>query len=1154
MAFSSSPFTSPAGPGRRAEVIAASSPGSHQRPVALSDGDGDDDVVSDSSCSPYFTQPTQVLDRKTLGGKGTSGYKATQPTQIVDRPTLKGTKATQPTQIISRSAMALNARSPNELALGRSDSMSPRSDTSMIAGTIEVPRSSPFKASPAPLRRPHNSILGMLPPGTVYRPPQGTVQKNGRSSGETMHQDVSDVFRTGARLGDTRDISRPPKRKLSVGDSSDELSRTFKYRPRSMSSSSEGSNGADIIRTSFHRQEPAGPATPKLPLSRAAQESLDFERKYDARTQMRARKLREKTGRKFSLYNCAQMLARQKDDMEAAVKALLSHKGSSPPSPALVRSAATHSPSSAPEPRRRRLIRGRNPANAAKSPPQASTPLISLIDSDDDDKASIDSTKNDGDTYLSASDSDEDEVDTNEMSIDQSQDRSKHRSTKQAEAAKAGLVVNRGAKILEYLESCAADQLAADAKISKENAQYFISKRPFTSINQVKAVYHYKTVRKRREKVMLGEDVFDELNQHIKRLNAIDRVVQQCETQGKYIKSKIDSWRMDQVGEIKASGTGTEGGDVLPFPSEPESLKIAMFPYQLYGMNWMWQLYNCGFGGILADDMGTGKTCQVISFLALLLETSKSGLAPNKAGPNLVVVPPSVLDNWQNEFVKFAPDIRFIVYSGRPELRDELALEIMDSVDDYHVILTTFTQMSRTRDAIWMDKIGINTAFFDEGHKLKNPKIKTYTDLIRIRANWKVLITGTPIQNNIMEMISLLNFLSPQLFQRDREVIEELFMQKASLKEVSEGATLLSDRIQRARSILEPFILVRKKEQVSALPPKNRRVIYCDMPGSQKKVYDGLVTKFREAKQQKKMGKRSNDENNPWIQLRKAATHPQLFRRFYDDEKCEKMAKLLMKKVPHKLDQPDVGRMIEELQSYSDFELHLWCRDFECLHGFDCPAGSWYESGKLQKLIELVKEFKQNGDRVLIFSPFRRSLGIIEECLSESRVDYRIMVGETSVADRQVLVDEFQRNEAIPVFLLTTVAGGQGLNLTGANKIIIFDQSDNPQQDIQAENRAHRLGQKKDVDVIRLITKGTIDELIYKACKIKLELASQITGHGENIGISEESDIIAKVTDAIMNGAGGGDTNGDVEGGSSTPSGFYITPPKSEVEGTEYQG
>lgn len=1096
----SSPFTSPMPPGRGS----ASGHGSKKNPIPLDTED--DDAVTDSSLgsSPYFTQPTQIMDRNPLGPKRTG----TQPTQkIIGGRTL--------TSAASKSGAFKNGTRPSQATNlfrgGNSSDSSSQIAKSSPQSKIEVPRSSPFKSSPSKSSPPQarRNILGFQPAGTSFVPPSKLVTKNAT-------------------------VGKNSNQKPTFPDSSDELTRSPKYRVRADpdSSGSDEPDRGDIERTSFQRHAPsvspkkidsrpaATVATAVVAARRRAEAETAFQTQYDSRTQLKARMVRKKVGADFTLKQCAEAIL-AKRDVDAASKLLLGDRSSlAATSDSPKRSSPSHSQDTPPAPKRRRLVQGRNPKSAP-------APVIDLVDSDDSDgKESVSNDKNDRDDYEADTESDADS------------DESENEAKKSAEKPVVG--TKRTTKIIDYLQSCTVDSLAADAKITKDDAKYMISKRPFQSINQVKGIYHFKVARKKRERVNLGEEIFDELNQHLKRLNAIDRVVQLCDAQGKIVQKEVSSWRMDQIGDIKESGLGTAASAVLPFPKAPKLIQGTLYPYQLYGMNWMWQLCTRGFGGILADDMGLGKTCQVISLISLLSELKQAGVLAGMAGPNLVVVPASVLDNWLNEFAKFAPGLSIVKYSGSPTERDELAAELRESGEEYDVIVTSYTQIKRTRDATALSKIGIGAAIFDEGHKLKNPETNLYRDLILIKAKWKLLITGTPIQNNIMEMITLLNFISPNLFQRDRECFEELFAQKASLKEVSEGATLLSDRIQRARSILEPFILQRKKEQVlTSLPPKTRKVIYVDMPGRQKTNYEEKVANFRRSKIEKTKTKtfgRKSDENNPWAQLRKASTHPQLFRRFYDDQKIEEMAEKLLRYVPYeKLRQTEQSKMAEELRQYSDFELNLWCRDEKCLKQYSCPEEFLFESGKFRKLLELLKEYRQNGDRALVFSKFRRVLDILEECLSKEGISYRVLDGDTNVKDRQVLVDEYQADESISVFLLTTDAGGQGINLTAANKIVILDQSNNPQQDVQAENRAHRLGQKREVEVVRLITRGTIDELIYKACQKKLELAGHITGFSEDIG--GEAEVIAKVTEQLLNGSVGSPPS-DAAG--------YITPPKSD--------
>jgi SWI/SNF-related matrix-associated actin-dependent regulator 1 of chromatin subfamily A len=337
------------------------------------------------------------------------------------------------------------------------------------------------------------------------------------------------------------------------------------------------------------------------------------------------------------------------------------------------------------------------------------------------------------------------------------------------------------------------------------------------------------------------------------------------------------------------------------------------------------------------------------------------------------------------------------------------------------------------------------------------------------------------------------------MFDGYMEHIKYIFSQKVTIRDVTNGAFLYSERVKRARTILEPFILQRRKDQVlSDMPQKINTVVRCPLNDSQRSVYDEYeeLFKLEPSLRTANARGRQNDLNNVWMQLRKAALHPLLFRRLFTDEKITKMAKILMEKVPQsELHQPDIKHLIQELKNSSDFELHLWCRDYpQLLKKFDYSEEAELDSGKVKKLLELIDQYQQNGDRVLVFSKFSRMIELLREVLALRGIDHRVLMGNTNVAERQTLIDEFNEDSSIPVFLLTTGAGGTGINLTSANKVIIFDQSDNPQDDIQAENRAHRLGQKRDVEIIRLIATNTIEELIYKACQKKIELANKVTG------------------------------------------------------------
>lgn len=1103
--YSSSPLTSPAG--RDGRKVISASPGSGWANAIDLDEDSDDRL------SPYFPQSTQLSQRKASAPAG-----PTQPTQIVHNRTLGSSKmrlsqnGTQPTQIVNRTTLnGSKVRDP------KSDSIAPSSPV-----TVEVPRSSPFKSSPPKTKGPsRNPIFASIAPaGTTFRPPQKMVQKPTLTS-----TDKNGNKTNGVKSGPGHRHARHPS-----SSSGDELhqSPTFNFAA-SDSSGDERRVRATIKPTFFQRNPP--PAAKADPGS--AKRMAEFEEKFSGLAQLNAKKLQKRVGTQYDLLLCAKVLQSKKGDFMVAEKFLRDRTPSKKTEASLSnspkRSSASRQASPSPAPKRRRLVRGAELKNRT-----VPAPVVSLLDSDSEE---VSDDKDDGDNFASDSEA------ASETEGDGSD--AETAPTKKPQAAtdrQIPTAINRTAQILRYLETCTVEGLAANAKVTKEAAVSIIRKRPIRTTSQLKVIHIFKTVRSTRRKVDLGEDVYAELNQYFKRLEAIDHIVHQCETQGRTIRAKIDQWKMDHLGGLKDDKAGTTTC-VLPFPKEPRHMKddCKMKPYQLYGMNWLYQLYKRGYGCVLADDMGLGKTCQTIAFLALLVDVYKSGQIKDKPWPNLVVVPPSVLANWEQEFEKFAPDLSVIKYSGSASQRARIGEELRASPEDYHVILTSYTQMAGIKDAKLMTKIGVNAALFDEAHsKLKNPTTKTYKELIRIEAQWKLLITGTPIQNNLMELMYLLNFLSPRLFNRDRELVQELFELKTSLKEVSEGAALHSDRIQRARGILEPFILLRKKEAVLQLPPKTRKVVYCDMTEDQKNLYQELVTRFRKSKKEEKTqplpakarpSGRKNDENNPWMQLRKAASHVQLFRRFFDNQRCEAMAKTLMKKVSQKeLRQPSLHYLTEELRAMSDFELHVWCKDYPCIRSFDCPDGAWLDSGKVEKLVELLEEYRKNGDRVLIFSRFKSVVQLLGECMVAAGINCRVLHGATQVDGRQDIVDEFNNDTSIQAFILSTAAGGNGLNLTSANKVIIFDQSDNPQNDVQAENRVHRFGQAKEVEIVRLLTRNTIDELIYKACQKKLELAGQITGFSEKL--DEENDgenteemdmnMVAEVTKKILEGEGGG--------------------------------
>ncbi|KAG6280382.1 hypothetical protein E4U48_007916 [Claviceps purpurea] len=701
-------------------------------------------------------------------------------------------------------------------------------------------------------------------------------------------------------------------------------------------------------------------------------------------------------------------------------------------------------------------------------------------------------------------------------------------------------------RVLTCLNTSTLKELAAMTGLKEVLLEPLINKRPFVHLAQARRVSAAKKAGAHKApRFSIGESAVDAVGIFLNAVQAIDKVVGDCEVKGQAIKKVMNTWDVDTFGHDKPDSRASADGDMPltptsskskyarpPIPHQPHLMEghCQMRPFQLFGLNWMSLLYSMRLGCILADEMGLGKTCQVISFMCHLVEQYERSPKENRPWPNLIVVPPSTYNNWLQEFERFAPDLSVVGYRGSQSERAEIAYDVQENPEEYHVVLATYSQITTLEDIDAMRSFGLNTAVFDEGHKMKNPETKIYKNLRRIPASWKMLLTGTPVQNNLLEMAALLNFINPKMFDGYMDDIRYIFRQKVTIRNISHGAFLYAERVRRARTILEPFILQRRKDQVlSDMPRKTCTVARCDMTDAQKETYAEYEQLFKmgSALRAVKADGRQNDQNNIWMQLRKAALHPLLFRRHFTDQKVKEMGKVLMDNVPQsELHQPDLKHLVQELKNSSDFELHLWCRDYpRLLRQFDIPPGAEMDSGKVKKLLVLIKQYQENGDRVLVFSNFSRLIELLQEVLALQGIDHRVLVGNTNVSERQDLIDEFNNNADIPVFLLTTGAGGTGINLTAANKVIIFDQSDNPQDDIQAENRAHRLGQKRHVEVVRLIASQTMEELLYKACQKKIELANKVTGQKDDCHDDSQDDAAPnmeqEVRKMMLQGQGG---------------------------------
>ncbi|XP_057489145.1 probable ATP-dependent DNA helicase CHR12 [Actinidia eriantha] len=458
--------------------------------------------------------------------------------------------------------------------------------------------------------------------------------------------------------------------------------------------------------------------------------------------------------------------------------------------------------------------------------------------------------------------------------------------------------------------------------------------------------------------------------------------------------------------------------------------------YQLEGLQWMLSLFNNNLNGILADEMGLGKTIQTISLIAYLLESK------GVTGPHLIVAPKAVLPNWVNEFSTWAPSIVAILYDGRLDERKAMREEYSGE-GKFNVLITHYDLIMR--DKAFLKKIHWHYMIVDEGHRLKNHECALARTLVSgYRIRRRLLLTGTPIQNSLQELWSLLNFLLPTIFnsvENFEEWFNAPFADRCDVSLTDEEELLV---IRRLHHVIRPFILRRKKDEVEKyLPGKRQVILKCDMSAWQKVYYHQVTDVGRVGLG---TGGKSKSLQNLSMQLRKCCNHPYLF----------------------------VG------------EYNMWRKE-EIIRA----------SGKFELLDRLLPKLRKAGHRVLLFSQMTRLMDILEIYLQLHDYKYMRLDGSTKTEERGTLLKQFNAPDSpFFMFLLSTRAGGLGLNLQTADTVIIFDSDWNPQMDQQAEDRAHRIGQKKEVRVFVLVSVGSIEEVILERAKQKMGIDAKVIQAG----------------------------------------------------------
>ena len=463
----------------------------------------------------------------------------------------------------------------------------------------------------------------------------------------------------------------------------------------------------------------------------------------------------------------------------------------------------------------------------------------------------------------------------------------------------------------------------------------------------------------------------------------------------------------------------------------PEGIKADLRGYQKEGYRWANALSELGFGGILADDMGLGKTLQMITYMTA-----------NKKGTNLVVCPTSLVYNWEDEFNKFAPDMKVCTLAGQAAER----IEQLENYRDYDVMVTSYDTLRRDIDN-YTDK-KFECQIIDEAQYIKNPATLSSKAVKSINSNVRFALTGTPIENRLSELWSIFEYLMPGYlfsYKYFKDTFEENIINTAE----TDNNTALS----RLQKMISPFILRRTKGDVlKELPEKVEETVYIKMGDEQDNLYKA-------------------SEKNLIMSLREKSG---------EDVNKDKL------------------RILAEIT-----KLRQICCDPSILYD-NYKEGS----AKLEACMEIVKNAIEGGHRILIFSQFTSMLDRIANVLEKENIIYFLLKGDTTKVKRKKLVDEFQAGHA-DVFLISLKAGGTGLNLTAADTVIHFDPWWNVAAQNQATDRSHRIGQKNNVTVIKLIAKNTIEERIVKLQEKKKDLADKIiSAEGVSLSSMSKDDIL----------------------------------------------
>lgn len=484
-----------------------------------------------------------------------------------------------------------------------------------------------------------------------------------------------------------------------------------------------------------------------------------------------------------------------------------------------------------------------------------------------------------------------------------------------------------------------------------------------------------------------------------------------------FAKSEMDPVVLAELSELRQRLSSSSLSDV-PVPS---TFTGNLRPYQLQGLQWLHFLDGLNFGACLADDMGLGKTIQILAFLAVQK-------AQGHIAPTLLVLPTTLIFNWRHELQQFLPSFQTLVLDGPNRIEKDLQYESYDLIlISYHNLLT---------DINILKKVMFNYVILDESQQIKNPDSQRYKTVNLLKSRNRIILTGTPIENNTMDLYAQLSFIVPGLLG-SKKYFKDVYTTPIDAFHDRKRKKMLKEKIK-------PFILRRTKQDVlDDLPAKNELILYCEMKTAQRRIYDLYEKEFRDF-----ISAKDGDE------IKKSPMH---------------VLKGLTK-------------------------LRQICNSSKLLQNEDLTTSE--DSAKIEMLIEQIQH-KKDQHKIIVFSQFVKMLNLIKEALDKQKIPALMLTGQSK--NRGQLVRDFQSDKDIPVFLVSLKAGGTGLNLTAADVVYLVDPWWNPAVEQQAIDRIYRMGQQKAVTAVRLISPNTVEDKIQTLQQHKKEISSSILDDGGSL-------------------------------------------------------